>query len=119
MDARFPIGLISMIVPFNFPLNLAAHKIAPAIAAGCPFVLKPSEKTPITSSIIGEILASTKLPKGAFSILPTHVEDAHLFSEDERIKLISFTGSVPVGWKIKQTSGKKKVTLELGGNAGQ
>jgi len=117
LTSRFPVGLVSMIVPFNFPLNLAAHKVAPAIAAGCPFVLKPSERTPITSSLLGEILASTKIPKSAFSILPANLEDAHLFSEDDQIKLVSFTGSVPVGWQIKQKAGKKKVTLELGGNA--
>lgn len=117
IQARFPVGLVSMITPFNFPLNLAAHKIGPAIASGCPFVLKPSDRTPISSSILGEILSETKLPDGSFSILPSQNEDAALFSTDPHIKVISFTGSVGVGWKIKEQSGKKRVLLELGGNA--
>jgi len=106
-----------MIVPFNFPINLAAHKIGPAIAAGCPFILKPSERTPWSATLLGEILAKTSLPEGAFSILPTTLENAKLVSESNDIKLISFTGSAEVGWKIKSNSGKKRVTLELGGNA--
>jgi acyl-CoA reductase-like NAD-dependent aldehyde dehydrogenase len=114
---RFPVGLISMVVPFNFPVNLAAHKIGPAIAAGCPFILKPSDRTPISATILGEIMEKTELPVGAFSILPTTLEHAHHFSADPRIKLLSFTGSAEVGWKLKASSGKKKVTLELGGNA--
>lgn len=117
IQARFPAGLVSMITPFNFPLNLAAHKVGPAIATGCPFVLKPSERTPISTAILGEILAETKLPDGSFSILPCAHEDAALFSTDPHIKVISFTGSVGVGWKIKEHSGKKRVLLELGGNA--
>lgn len=117
IQARFPVGLVSMITPFNFPLNLAAHKIGPAIAAGCPFVLKPSDRTPISASILGEILSETKLPDGSFSVLPAQNEDAALFSTDPHIKVISFTGSVGVGWKIKEQSGKKRVLLELGGNA--
>jgi acyl-CoA reductase-like NAD-dependent aldehyde dehydrogenase len=117
IQARFPVGLVSMITPFNFPLNLAAHKIGPAIATGCPFVLKPSDRTPISASILGEILAETKLPDGSFSILPCQNDDASLFSTDDNIKVISFTGSVGVGWKIKEQSGKKRVLLELGGNA--
>lgn len=117
IQARFPAGLVSMITPFNFPLNLAAHKVGPAIATGCPFVLKPSERTPISTAILGEILAETKLPDGSFAILPCAHEDAALFSTDPHIKVISFTGSVGVGWKIKEQSGKKRVLLELGGNA--
>lgn len=117
MWKRVPIGPVSFITPFNFPLNLGAHKVAPAIAAGCPFVLKPSEKTPIGALVIGEVLAETELPEGAFSILPSRIEDAHLFVEDERIKLLSFTGSTAVGWNLKAKAGKKKVLLELGGNA--
>ena len=113
---RVPIGACSFITPFNFPLNLVAHKVAPAIAAGCPFVLKPSEKTPIGALIIGEILAETDLPKGAFSVLPCHVEDADSFVSDERLKLLSFTGG-QIGWKLKAKAGRKKVVLELGGNA--
>lgn len=114
---RFPIGVCSFISPFNFPLNLAAHKIAPAIAAGCPFVLKPASLTPIGALIIGEVLAETDLPKGAFSILPCRRDAADVFVEDPRLKLLSFTGSPGVGWALKARSGKMKVVLELGGNA--
>ena len=114
---RVPVGACSFISPFNFPLNLAAHKVAPAIAAGCPFVLKPASRTPIGALIIGEVLAETNLPKGAFSILPCHREGADLFTEDDRLKLLSFTGSPSVGWDLKARAGKKKVVLELGGNA--
>lgn len=117
MWKRFPIGPCSFISPFNFPLNLAAHKIAPALAAGCPFVLKPASYTPIGALIIGEVLAETDLPEGAFSILPCHREGADLFTTDERLKLLSFTGSPEVGWDLKARAGKKKVVLELGGNA--
>ncbi|MGN6728956.1 MAG: aldehyde dehydrogenase family protein [Rhodanobacteraceae bacterium] len=113
---RVPLGPCSFITPFNFPLNLVAHKVAPAIAAGCPFVLKPSEKTPIGALIIGEALAETDLPQGAFSILPCKVEDADPFVEDERLKLLSFTGG-QIGWQLKARAGRKKVVLELGGNA--
>jgi acyl-CoA reductase-like NAD-dependent aldehyde dehydrogenase len=114
---RVPIGACSFISPFNFPLNLAAHKIAPAIAAGCPFVLKPASLTPLGALVLGEILAETALPVGAFSILPCARDAADLFVTDERLKLLSFTGSAEVGWKMKARAGKKKVTLELGGNA--
>ena len=114
---RVPIGPCSFISPFNFPLNLAAHKIAPAIAVGCPFVMKPASRTPLGAIIMGEVLAETDLPKGAFSILPAHREGADLFTEDERLKLLSFTGSPGVGWDLKAKAGKKKVVLELGGNA--
>ena len=117
IQARFPVGLVSMITPFNWPLMLAAHKIGPAIAAGCPFVVKPSDRTPVTTSILGEILAATNLPDGSFAILPTHNEDAAIFSNDPHIKVVSFTGSVSVGWAIKQQAAKKRVLLELGGNA--
>jgi acyl-CoA reductase-like NAD-dependent aldehyde dehydrogenase len=117
MWQRVPIGPCSFISPFNFPLNLAAHKVAPAIACGCPFVLKPASLTPIGALMIGEVLAETKLPKGAFSILPCHREGAELFTTDERLKLLSFTGSPGVGWELKAKAGKKKVVLELGGNA--
>ncbi|HPF73880.1 MAG: aldehyde dehydrogenase family protein [Lysobacteraceae bacterium] len=114
---RVPIGPCSLISPFNFPLNLAAHKVAPAIAAGCPWVLKPASRTPIGALIIGEVLAETDLPKGSFSVLPCHREGADLFTTDERFKLLSFTGSPAVGWDLKSRAGKKKVVLELGGNA--
>ena len=117
MWKRVPIGPCSFISPFNFPLNLAAHKIAPAIAVGCPFVMKPASKTPLGAIIMGEILAETDLPKGAFSILPASRDGADLFTTDERLKLLSFTGSPGVGWDLKAKAGKKKVVLELGGNA--
>lgn len=112
-----PIGACSFISPFNFPLNLTAHKVAPAIAAGCPFVLKPASRTPIGAIIIGEVLAETNLPEGAFSILPCSRNGADLFTVDPRLKLLSFTGSPGVGWDLKAKAGKKKVVLELGGNA--
>jgi acyl-CoA reductase-like NAD-dependent aldehyde dehydrogenase len=96
---------------------LAAHKVAPALAVGCPFVLKPASLTPIGAIIIGEVLSETDLPEGAFSILPCRRDGAALFTEDERLKLLSFTGSPPVGWMLKAKAGKKPVVLELGGNA--
>src|SRR5688572_7885384 len=114
---RVPIGPCSFISPFNFPLNLAAHKVAPAIAVGCPFVMKPASRTPLGAIIMGEVLAETDLPKGAFSILPATRDGADLFTEDDRLKLLSFTGSPEVGWALKAKAGKKKVVLELGGNA--
>lgn len=114
---RVPIGPCSFISPFNFPLNLAAHKVAPALAVGCPFVLKPASRTPIGAIVIGEILAETDLPPGAFSILPCHRDGADLFTTDDRLKLLSFTGSPDVGWDLKARAGKKPVILELGGNA--
>ncbi len=114
---RVPVGPCSLITPFNFPLNLVAHKVAPAIAAGCPFVLKPASATPIGALIIGEILSRAGLPDGAFSILPCLHTDAAPLSEDPRLKLLSFTGSPEVGWQLKARSGQKKVVLELGGNA--
>jgi acyl-CoA reductase-like NAD-dependent aldehyde dehydrogenase len=117
MWKRVPVGPCSFITPFNFPLNLVAHKVAPAIAAGCPFVLKPSSLTPIGALIVGEVLAETDLPEGAFSILPCRLADAGPFSTDERLKLLSFTGSPKVGWQLKRDAGKKRVLLELGGNA--
>ena len=117
MWKRVPIGPCSFISPFNFPLNLAAHKIAPALAVGCPFVMKPASRTPLGAIIIGEVLAETDLPKGAFSILPAHREGADLFTTDDRLKLLSFTGSPEVGWDLKARAGKKRVILELGGNA--
>ncbi len=117
MWKRVPVGPCSFISPFNFPLNLAAHKVAPAIAVGCPFVLKPASMTPLGALIIGEVLAEADLPEGAFSILPASRDGAGLFTEDDRLKLLSFTGSPQVGWALKARAGKKKVVLELGGNA--
>lgn len=117
MWKRVPIGPCALITPFNFPLNLVAHKVAPALAVGCPFVLKPASKTPIGALLIGEILAETELPEGAFSILPATREASSQLVTDDRLKLLSFTGSQAVGWKLKDQAGKKKVSLELGGNA--
>jgi acyl-CoA reductase-like NAD-dependent aldehyde dehydrogenase len=117
MTRLVPIGVCSFIAPFNFPLNLAAHKIAPALAVGCPFVLKPASLTPVGALLIGEILAETDLPRGAFSILPTRRDAADLFTTDPRFNLLSFTGSPQVGWDLKARAGHKKVILELGGNA--
>src|SRR4029079_17369970 len=114
---RVPIGPCSFISPFNFPLNLAAHKVAPALAVGCPFVLKPASRTPIGALLIGEVLAETDLPQGAFSLSPCWRGGAELFSTYDRLKLLSFTGSPEVGWALKARAGKKKVVLELGGNA--
>jgi acyl-CoA reductase-like NAD-dependent aldehyde dehydrogenase len=117
MWKRVPIGPCSFISPFNFPLNLAAHKIAPALAIGCPFVMKPASLTPIGALLIGEVMAETDLPAGAFSILPASRDGADLLTTDERLKLLSFTGSPDVGWALKARAGKKPVVLELGGNA--
>ena len=113
---RVPRGACALITPFNFPLNLVAHKVAPAIAAGCPFVLKPSEKTPLGALILGEVLAECELPPGAFSILPLPGASSAPLVEDERLKLLSFTGG-QIGWALKARAGRKPVLLELGGNA--
>ena len=115
---RFPIGPVAAISPFNFPLNLAAHKLAPAIAAGCSIVLKPPSKDPLTMLTVGEIIAEAGLPEGAVSILPMTRELGDRMVADERFKLLTFTGSPSVGWRMKERAGKKKVVLELGGNAG-
>jgi acyl-CoA reductase-like NAD-dependent aldehyde dehydrogenase len=108
---KFPIGPVSMVSPWNFPLNLVAHKVAPAIAVGCPFVLKPASRTPLSALILGDILHRIQeLPLGAFSVLPVSREDADMFTVDERFKLLTFTGSGPVGWDMKARAGKKKVS---------
>lgn len=117
MVKHVPIGAVSLISPFNFPLNLVAHKIAPAIAAGCPFVLKPASLTPISALMIAKVLAETDLPKGSWSVLPCDRQAADILVTDDRFKLLSFTGSDQVGWDMKARAGRKKVTLELGGNA--
>ena len=115
---RFPVGPILGITPFNFPLNLVAHKVAPAIAAGCPIIVKPAPATPLTALLLAEAVQQAGWPDGGLNVLPLSVEDTALLVADDRIKLISFTGSASVGWAIKRNSGKKKVILELGGNAG-
>lgn len=114
---RFPLGPILGITPFNFPLNLVAHKVAPAIAAGCPIVIKPAPQTPFTSFLLAGVIAQTAWPAGGFSVLPLANEDAEKLVCDDRLKLLSFTGSAAVGWALKAKAGKKKVVLELGGNA--
>ncbi|NTX50765.1 aldehyde dehydrogenase family protein [Myxococcus sp. CA039A] len=114
---RVPVGPVSLITPFNFPLNLVAHKVAPAIAAGCPFILKPSDRTPVSAMLLAEVLAETALPEGAFSVITPSLADIGPLIEDERLKLLSFTGSEKVGWDLKARAGRKKVVLELGGNA--
>jgi acyl-CoA reductase-like NAD-dependent aldehyde dehydrogenase len=115
---RFPIGPVAAISPFNFPFNLAAHKVAPAIAAGNPVVLKPASKTPISALLLGEIVQSAGLPPGAISVLPMDRETGDRLVTDERYKLLTFTGSSAVGWRMKARAGKKRIILELGGNAG-
>lgn len=114
---RFPNGPVAMVAPFNFPINLAAHKIAPAIAAGCTFVLKPASYTPVSSLLMAEMLAETNLPPGAFSVLPCTRSAGNILVEDPRIKVLSFTGSPSVGYDLMAKAGKKKCVLELGGNA--
>src|ERR1700746_1409229 len=115
---RFPLGPILAITPFNFPLNLVAHKVAPAIAAGCTIVLKPAPQTPLCSLLLAEVVAGAGLTAGAFNVLPLANDVAEKLVSDDRLKMLIFTGSAKVGWALKQKAGKKKVTLELGGNAG-
>lgn len=115
---RFAAGPVAAISPFNFPLNLAAHKLAPAIAAGCSVVLKPPSKDPLTMLTVGEIIHEVGVPEGAVSILPMSRELGDRMVADDRFKVLSFTGSPSVGWRMKERAGKKKVVLELGGNAG-
>ncbi|HMK29132.1 MAG TPA: aldehyde dehydrogenase family protein [Terriglobales bacterium] len=118
IERRFPIGVISAITPFNFPLNLPAHKIAPAIAAGCTMVLKPAPQDPIVALMLAEIVQQVGWPDGALNVLPLSNQDADPLITDERPRLLTFTGSAAAGWQLKQRAGKKKVVLELGGNAG-
>jgi len=115
---RFPLGPVFAITPFNFPLNLVAHKVAPAIAAGCPLILKPAPQTPVSSLLLAEIVHESGWPEGAFAVMPLSNDNAALLVADDRIKLLTFTGSAAVGWQLKSRAGKKRVTLELGGNAG-
>ncbi len=115
---RFPVGPILAITPFNFPLMLVAHKLAPAIAAGCPVVLKPAPQTPFTALALGEVILKSGWPEEALAILTlSNADTAWLAEREDRIKLVSFTGSAAVGWALKAKSGRKRVTLELGGNA--
>jgi len=115
---RFPVGPILAITPFNFPLNLVAHKLAPAIAAGCPILLKPAPQTPFTALALGEVILKAGWPPEALAVLPlSNTDTAWLAEKEDRIKLVSFTGSAKVGWELKAHSGRKRVLLELGGNA--
>lgn len=114
---RFPRGPVLGISPFNFPLNLVAHKIAPAIAVGAPIIVKPAPKTPLTALLLGELFAETNLPAGMVSVLPVSNEHASTLVSDPRLPVVSFTGSGPVGWSIMDSVPRKHVTLELGGNA--
>jgi acyl-CoA reductase-like NAD-dependent aldehyde dehydrogenase len=114
---RFPIGPVLGITPFNFPLNLVAHKVAPALAAGNSIILKPSERTPLTSLLLGEVVLQAGVPAGALNVIPCSTALAEKMVGDERIKAVTFTGSTAVGWKLKSIAGKKRVILELGGNA--
>lgn len=115
---RFPLGPIAGITPFNFPLNLVAHKVAPAIAAGCSMVLKPAPQTPLCALMLAEAVQQAGWPDGGLNVIPLSNNDAGALNADDRIKLMSFTGSAAVGWEIKKKAGKKKILLELGGNAG-
>ncbi len=114
---RFPLGPVFAITPFNFPLNLVAHKVAPALAAGCPIILKPAPQTPISALLLSEVVQEAGWPEGAMAVMPLSNENAGGLVADDRIKLLTFTGSAAVGWQLKTHAGKKRVTLELGGNA--
>ena len=115
---RFPVGPVLAITPFNFPLNLVAHKAAPAMAAGCPFILKPAPQTPFTALALGEVILKAGWPEEALAVLPlSNGDTAWLAEKEDRIKLVSFTGSAKVGWELKAHSSRKRVLLELGGNA--
>ncbi|MFC2158846.1 aldehyde dehydrogenase family protein [Acidobacteriota bacterium] len=114
---RFPVGLVAGITPFNFPLNLVAHKVAPAIATGNPILLRPASQVSVTSAILSEIISETDYPTGGYGYIPCDYKAADVLVEDERVKKITFTGSPEIGWEIKKRANKKRVTLELGGNA--
>jgi len=118
LTRRFPIGPIAGISPFNFPLNLVAHKVAPALACGNPIIIKPASSTPLTALLLGEIVQNTQAIEGSLSVLPCTSKNATPLVEDPRLKMVTFTGSPKVGWDIKKRAGRKKVVLELGGNAG-
>lgn len=115
---RFPVGPVLAITPFNFPLNLVAHKVAPAMAAGCPILVKPAPQTPFTALALGELIVKAGWPEDAIAVLPlSNADTAWLAEKEDRLKLVSFTGSAKVGWELKARSGRKRVLLELGGNA--
>jgi acyl-CoA reductase-like NAD-dependent aldehyde dehydrogenase len=114
---RVPVGPVFAITPFNFPLNLVAHKLAPAVAAGCPVVLKPASQTPSPALMLAELMAAAGLPAGALSVIPSRGADAEALATDDRFAALTFTGSMDVGWRLKELAWKRRVTLELGGNA--
>jgi glyceraldehyde-3-phosphate dehydrogenase (NADP+) len=114
---RVPVGPVLAITPFNFPLNLVAHKLAPAVAAGCPVVLKPASQTPSPALMLAELLADAGLPPGALAVIPSRGSDAEKLATDRRFAALTFTGSMDVGWHLKEIAWKRRVTLELGGNA--
>jgi acyl-CoA reductase-like NAD-dependent aldehyde dehydrogenase len=114
---RFPIGPVAGITPFNFPLNLVAHKVAPAMASGNPVLLRPASQVAITSGLLSRMIDGTDYPEGGFNFVPCGYEAADVLLDDERIKKITFTGSPDIGWELKKRAHKKRVTLELGGNA--
>ncbi len=114
---RVPLGPVAGITPFNFPILLVAHKVAPAIAAGDPIIIRPAPRTPISALVLGRIILDAGWPEDALSVFPCSLEDTARLVEDERIKLLTFTGSAAVGWSLKSRAGRKRVTLELGGNA--
>jgi acyl-CoA reductase-like NAD-dependent aldehyde dehydrogenase len=118
MVRRVPLGPVLAITPFNFPLNLVAHKIAPAIAAGCTVIQKPAHQTPLSSLLLARLVDEAGWPAGALNVLPLHGREAEVLVADDRLKKLTFTGSAEVGWELKKKAGKKRVTLELGGNAG-
>ena len=117
LTRRFPVGPVLGITPFNFPFNLVVHKVGPALAAGNPIIIKPSSKTPLTALILAEIYDQAGLPPGGLQVLPSGTDLAERAAADERLKALSFTGSAAVGWHLKEKAGRKKVILELGGNA--
>lgn len=114
---RFPLGVITAITPFNFPLNLVAHKVAPGLATGNTIVLRPSSQVPITSLVLGEIIQEAGYPLGGMNIVPSGYQEAEILLTDQRVKKLTFTGSPAIGWELKKKAYQKKVTLELGGNA--
>ncbi|MEO6052418.1 MAG: aldehyde dehydrogenase family protein, partial [Chthoniobacterales bacterium] len=117
LTARFPVGPVLAITPYNWPLNLGAHKIAPALAVGCPVLVRPATQTPCSSFLLAEIIEAIGIPAGMFQVLPCKTDFAEKMALDERIKMVSFTGSPDVGWALKQKASNKRVSLELGGNA--
>src|SRR5260370_36116399 len=118
MVERFPIGRIAAIAPCNFPLNLVTHKVAPALAGGNTIVVKPPPQCPGPSLMLAEIASSAGLPPGAFNVVSAEPDVAQQLASDDRLKMLSFTGSARVGWALKAQAGKKRVALELGGNGG-